>query len=104
VEGFRGIIKVKGRVTGAKTVTVTKNGILTALTKPLDFMPAIVEVDGDKSVPRYVWHPFKGEPDFGVTSVNYDLADLLAKQRYLCRQDHIDHDIVYKRYIDGGYV
>ncbi len=79
VEGFRGIIKVKGRVTGAKKVTVTKNEILTALNKPHDFIPAIVEVDGDKSVPRYVRHPFKREPDFGVTSVNYDLGDLLAK-------------------------
>ncbi|HWR58283.1 MAG TPA: DUF3883 domain-containing protein [Thermodesulfovibrionales bacterium] len=69
----------QGRVTGARTVTITKNEILTALNKPQDFILAIVEVDGDKSVPRYVRHPFKREPDFCVTSVNYDLGELLAK-------------------------
>ena len=39
-------LEVKGRVAGAKTVTVTKNEILTALNKPDDFILAIVEVDG----------------------------------------------------------
>lgn len=53
--------------------------ILTALNKPHDFILAIVEVDGEKSVPRYVRRPFKREPDFGVTSVNDDLGELLAK-------------------------
>jgi len=38
-----------------------------------------VEVDGDKTIPRYVKRPFKREPDFGVTSVNYDLNELLAR-------------------------
>jgi hypothetical protein len=28
---------------------------------------------------RYVRRPFRREPDFGVTSVNYDLAELLAR-------------------------
>lgn len=78
-QGCLRFIEVKGRVTGAKTVTITKNEILTALNKPHDFILAIVEVDGDKSVPRYVRRPFKREPDFGVTSVNYDLGELLAK-------------------------
>ena len=40
-------IEVKGRVTGATTVTVTKNEILTALNKPDDLILALVEVDGD---------------------------------------------------------
>jgi hypothetical protein len=53
--------------------------LLTALDKPHDFMLAIVEADGDKAVPRYDRRPFKGEPDFGVTSVNYDLSELLAR-------------------------
>jgi hypothetical protein len=61
--------------------TITKNEILTALNKPHDFILAIVEVDGDKSIPRYVRRPFRREPDFGVTSVNYDLGELLAKAR-----------------------
>ena len=78
-KGCLRFIEVKGRVTGAKTVTVTKNEILTALNKPHDFILAIVEVDGDKSVPRYVPRSFRREPDFGVTSVNYDLGELLAK-------------------------
>ena len=60
-------------------MTVTKNEILAALNKPDDFILAIVEVDGDNSVPRYVRRPFQCELDFGVTSVNYDLAELLAK-------------------------
>ncbi|MBZ0154913.1 MAG: DUF3883 domain-containing protein [Alphaproteobacteria bacterium] len=78
-KGCLRFIEVKGRVSGAKTVTVTKNEILTALNKPHDFILAIVEVDGDKSVPRYVRRPFRREPDFGVTSVNYDLGELLTK-------------------------
>lgn len=28
---------------------------------------------------RYVRRPFQREPDFGVTSVNYDLAELLVR-------------------------
>ncbi len=72
-------IEVKGRVVGAKTVTVTKNEILTALNKPEDFFLAIVAIDSNgPTTPQYVRRPFQREPDFGVTSVNYVLADLLA--------------------------
>ncbi len=60
-------------MTGADTVTVTKNEILTALNKPDDFILALVGVDGDTAVGiRYVKKPFGREPDFGVTSVNYN--------------------------------
>jgi hypothetical protein len=72
-------IEVKGRVTGAETVTVTKNEILTALNKPEDFILAVVEVDGERASPRYVRSPFHREPDFGVTSVNYDLKEILSR-------------------------
>lgn len=72
-------IEVKGRAKGADTVTVTKNEILTALNKPEDFILAVVEVDGDRTDPRYVRQPFQREPDFGVTSVNYSLTDLWAR-------------------------
>jgi superfamily II DNA or RNA helicase len=72
-------IEVKGRAKGADTVTITKNEILTALNKPEDFILAVVEVDGDMTTPRYVRSPFQREPDFGVTSVNYDLGDLLLR-------------------------
>jgi hypothetical protein len=72
-------IEVKGRAKDASTVTITKNEILTGLNKPDDFILAIVEVDGVNGIPKYVVRPFQREPDFGVTSVNYDLRELLAK-------------------------
>ena len=72
-------IEVKGRVTGAATITVTRNEILYSLNKPDDFILAIVEFDGDAHRVHYVRQPFRREPDFGVTSVNYDFAELLAK-------------------------
>ena len=73
-------LEVKGRAAGAKTVTVTKNEILVALNKPDDYILAIVEVDGETtSTPSYVRRPFDKEPDFTVTSVNFDLKKLLAK-------------------------
>jgi len=73
-------LEVKGRVTGAATVTVTKNEILYSLNKPDDFILAIVEfLDADAYRVHYVRRPFQREPDFGVTSVNYDFNDLLAR-------------------------
>ncbi len=69
-------IEVKGRTADASTITVTKNEILYSLNKPEDFVLAIVEFDGDEHDVRYVRRPFQREPDFGVTSVNYDLEDL----------------------------
>lgn len=73
-------IEVKGRVSGASTVTVTKNEILYSLNKPEDYILAIVEFfDGNQHRVHYVRTPFQREPDFGVTSVNYDFAELLAR-------------------------
>lgn len=72
-------IEVKGRVNGATTVTITKNEILTALNKPDDFILAIGLVDGERVELRYIRRPFQREPDFGVTSVNYDVAELLER-------------------------
>jgi len=72
-------IEVKGRVSGAATITVTKNEILYSLNKPDDFILAIVEFDGDTHRVHYVRRPFQREPDFGVTSVNYAFSDLLAR-------------------------
>jgi hypothetical protein len=73
-------IEVKARMAGAATVTITKNEIMTALNKPENFVLAIVTVeDGKAGQPRYVRKPFLREPDFGVTSVNYDLKELLRK-------------------------
>jgi hypothetical protein len=75
-------IEVKGRVTGAPTITVTRNEILYSLNKPEDFILAIVEfLDGDSHRVHYMRQPFQREPDFGVTSVNYDFAELLARTK-----------------------
>jgi len=94
-------IEVKGRIEDAKTVTVTKNEILTALNKPEDFILAVVMVppseDGKTVDPwqiqdsdrpcrisqnscnvHYLRKPFSKEPDFNVTSVNYNLDELMA--------------------------
>lgn len=72
-------IEVKGRIAGAPTVTVTKNEILYSLNKPDDFILVIVEFDGAGHRVHYIRKPFQREPDFGVTSVNYDFADLLMR-------------------------
>jgi len=101
-------IEVKGRTDGAETITVTKNEILTAMNKPEDFILAVVLVSASNlglelgestagSFPEaqegqmpydgseqgckvhYIRQPFRMEPDFGVTSINYDLARLLER-------------------------
>jgi len=73
-------VEVKGRVSGAPTITVTRNEILYSLNKPEDFILAIVEyLDGETHKVHYLRQPFSREPDFGVTSVNYDFAELLAR-------------------------
>ena len=75
-------IEVKGRVSGAPTITVTRNEILYSLNKPDDFILAIVEfLDDDAHQAHYLRQPFQREPDFGVSSVNYDFAELLARAR-----------------------
>ncbi len=72
-------IEVKGRISGAPTITVTRNEILYSLNKPEDFILAIVEFMGENNQVHYVRQPFQREPDFGVTSVNYDFAELIAR-------------------------
>jgi len=55
------------------------------LNKPDDFILAIVEfLDGDTHRVHYLRQPFRREPDFGVTSVNYDFADLLERATTPC--------------------
>lgn len=72
-------IEVKGRAKGSTTVTVTKNEIITALNKPESFILALVEVDGAYTDCRYVREPFTEEPEFTVTSINYNLKTLWEK-------------------------
>jgi hypothetical protein len=73
-------IEVKGRASDAETVTVTKNEILYSLNVPEDFILAIVEFLSDtEHRVHYLRRPFRREPDFGATSVNYDFAELLSR-------------------------
>ena len=73
-------IEVKGRDSEADTICMTRNEVLTALNKPDEFILALVRVEGDEvGEPSYIRRPFEVEPDFGVTSVNYRIADLLTK-------------------------
>jgi hypothetical protein len=39
--------------------------------------------DGDSHRVHYIRQPFQREPDFGVTSVNYDFAELLLRAEAL---------------------
>lgn len=73
-------IEVKGRSKGQTTITVSRNEILYALNQADKFLLAIVLVEGDSADgPFYIRQPFTKEPDLGVASINYDLADLLAR-------------------------
>ncbi len=73
-------IEVKGRVSGAKTISVTRNEVLTALNAPNDYILAIVEfLDGHGHRVHYVRQPFEQEPDWAVTSANYGMDELIAR-------------------------
>jgi hypothetical protein len=72
-------IEVKGRAKGQTTITVTRNEILYGLNQTDKFVLAIVMVDGEQHEgPFYVKRPFSHAPDWAVTSINLDLAQLLA--------------------------
>ena len=73
-------IEVKGRVKDASTITVTRNEILYGLNQSDKFILAVVLVNGDSyDGPHYVRKPFTKEPDWAVSSINLDLARLLAR-------------------------
>ncbi len=81
-DGRLRFIEVKGKSAGEPAVTVTKTQVLTALNAPDRFILALVVVDphgSSAAEPRYLREPFRREPDFGVTAVQYDLKDLLAR-------------------------
>ena len=78
--GHLRFIEVKGRMAGAETITVTKNEILYSLNKPDEFILAMVEFQPDnRHRIRYLRRPFQREPDFGVTSVNYNFSELFNR-------------------------
>ena len=76
-------IEVKGRSQGATTITVTKNEIFESWNQGAKYHLAIVLIGEDDSVdgPHYVPHPFKEEPGWGVSSVNYEIKALLARSQ-----------------------
>ena len=75
-------LEVKRRAKGQDTLTVTRNEILAGFNQGDKFLLAIVLVDGDRHEgPFYVRQPFAQEPDWAVTSVNFDLDHLLARAR-----------------------
>ena len=76
-------IEVKGRSSGADTVTLTKNEILTALNKPNEYILAIVEVDGTQTKTVYLKNPFRERPDFAATSIIYNIAELIHNAEVL---------------------
>ena len=77
-------------VSASAILSLPKNEILYSL-KPEDFTLATVEflAEGTHRV-NYVRRPFLREPDFVVTSANYDFADLLftAKSPQQVRRRH----------------
>ena len=73
-------IEVKGRVSGAKSITVTRNEVLCSLNKPEDFILAIVEfLDEASHRVHCIRRPFLREPDFLMTSSEYDFAGLIVR-------------------------
>jgi hypothetical protein len=79
-KGTLRFIEVKGRASGEPVLTVTKNEILYSLNVPDDFILGMVEFKSDGTYQvHYLRRPFQREPDFGVTSVNYNFPELLAR-------------------------
>jgi superfamily II DNA/RNA helicase len=76
-------IEVKGRSAGADTITVTRNEITYAVNQADKFLLAIVFVNPDDTIdgPHYIQNPFQKEPEWSVSSVNYNISDLLARAR-----------------------
>ena len=72
-------IEVKSRRKDATTVTITKNEIIYGLNLPEQFILALAFVDGKRVEVHYVQNAFRFEPDFGVTSINFNVKDLLTK-------------------------
>jgi len=74
-------IEVKGRIKGANTITVTKNEIFESWNQGVKYHLAIVLIGEDDSIdgPYYVAHPFKEEPGWAVSSVNFDIKALLER-------------------------
>ena len=74
-------IEVKGRVTGADTVMITRQELITSLNKPQNFILALVEVaDGIGQAPRYVRGALDPrEPPFDQNAIQFNIRRLLER-------------------------
>ncbi|WP_456445805.1 helicase-related protein [Oceanithermus sp.] len=73
-------IEVKGKGPGKDTFTLSRTQLLTALNKPQNWWLVVVETDGERALRlHYLRNPVTREPEFGVTSVNFDLKQLMQK-------------------------
>ena len=76
-------IEVKGRVSTANTITVTKNEVLTSLNKPDDYILALVVFSGESNQQvHYLRRPFEGcgiSADFNGASVDFAMAQLMSR-------------------------
>jgi hypothetical protein len=74
-------IEVKGRQLGADTITVSKNEIITGLNSGHQYYLVIVPIDNAcPKKPIYIQDPFRQEPEFAVTSINYNWNDLINQK------------------------
>lgn len=77
------MLEVKGRVSGAPTITVTKNEILTALNRGEQYILAIVEfLDDTQHRVHYLPNPFDRSgitTDFDGASVDFPMNALIAR-------------------------
>ena len=76
-DGGLRFLEVKGRNADAKTITVTRNEILTALNKPDDYILALVRFgEDDRHELTYLRRPFGAHPDDAAASVEYAIPKL----------------------------
>ena len=79
-DGGLRFLEVKGRSAAARTITVTRNEILTALNKPDDYLLALVRFgDDDSHELTYLRRPFGAHPDDAAASVDYAISRLLER-------------------------
>ena len=79
-DGGLRFLEVKGRNADAKTITVTRNEILTALNKPDDYILALVRFgEDDRYELTYLRRPFGAQPDDAAASVEYAIPKLLER-------------------------
>ncbi|CAN5820094.1 helicase-related protein [soil metagenome] len=70
-------IEVKGRVSGADTIVVTRNEANVGRNSSDSFILAVVEVNGTATEPRYIRNLFNYDLDFGISKVTFNLRQIM---------------------------